>query len=146
MNNNKKLVLITACGNKKEDKPTIAGRLYKSSRIRHLYKRSKELRLDFYILSAKYGLVKGDKVIEPYNKVMDKAQCEKLKKQMKSILRNFDIVIYYKGGARKEYLECLAAVVKELNKKFISFGYGNMGDIKKLEDIINEFSTTSSIF
>ena len=133
----KKIVLITACGNKKENKPTKAGNLYKSSRIRHLYKRSKELNIPFYILSAKYGLVNGDEIIAPYNQIMDKKQCEKLKDQIEKILENFDIIIYYKGGARKEYYNCLEIIAKKLNKRFISFGYGNMGDIRKLEDIIN---------
>jgi len=143
---NKRIVLITACGSKKEEKPTIAGRLYKSPRIRYLYKKSKEFRLDFYILSAKYGLISGDEIVEPYDQVMDKAQCEKLKSQIRDILKNFDVIIYYKGGARKEYLECLEVIAKELNKKLITFGYGNMGDIGKLEEILNGSSTASSIF
>ncbi len=142
----KKIVLITACGNKKENKPTEAGKLYKSSRIRHLYKKSKELDIPFYILSAKYGLVNGDEIIAPYNQIMDEKQCNKLKNQIEKVLENFDIIIYYKGGARKEYYNCLEKITEKLNKKFISFGYGNMGDIRKLEDIINGFSTTSSIF
>ena len=143
---NKNLVLITACGNKKENKPTKAGRLYKSSRIRHLYKKSKELDIDFYILSAKYGLVNGDEIIAPYNQIMNEKQCEELKNQIKTILENFDIIIYYRGGARKEYYNCLEKITKKLNKKFISFGYGNVGDIRKLEDIVNELSTSASIF
>ena len=146
---NKRIVLITACGNKKEEEPTIAGRLYKSPRIRYLYKKSKELGLDFYILSAKYGLISGDEIVEPYDQVMDKAQCEKLKSKIRDVLKNFDIIIYYKGGARKEYLECLEMIAKELNKKFETFGYGNMGDIgkleEKLEEILNGSSTASSI-
>ena len=136
----RKIVLITACGNKKENKPTEAGRLYKSSRVRHLYKRSKELNIPFYILSAKYGLVSGDEIIQPYNQIMDKKQCESLKNKIEDILENFDIIIYYKGGARKEYYNCLENIAKKLNKKFISFGYGNMGDIGKLEDIIRGIS------
>ncbi len=118
---NKEIVLITACGNKKENKPAVAGRLYKSSRIRHLYKRSKELNIPFYILSAKYGLVSCDEIISPYNQIMNKKQCEKLKDQIEKVLGNFDIIIYYKGGARKEYYNCLEKLVKHLNKKFISF-------------------------
>ena len=141
-----KIVLITACGNKKENKPIEAGRLYKSSRIRHLYKRSKELDIPFYILSAKYGLVNGDEIIRPYNQIMDEEQCSKLEDQIKKVLENFELVIYYKGGTRKEYYICLEKITKKLNKKFISFGYGNMGDIGKLEDIINGLSTTSSNF
>lgn len=142
----KKLLLITACGNKKEDKPMEAGKLYKSSRIRHLYKRSKELNIPFYILSAKYGLISGNEIIEPYNEIMEEDKCEILEKQISQILKDFDVIIYYKGGARKEYYNCLEKISKKLNKKFISFGYGNMGDIGKLEEIINELSNTFTIF
>ena len=35
------MAIITACGKKKENKPKEAGLLYKSSRIRHLYKNHK---------------------------------------------------------------------------------------------------------
>jgi len=130
------MVLITACGNKKENVPTVVGKLYKSTRIRYLYKKSKELNIPFYILSAKYGLVNSDKIISPYNQIMDDNQCIKLKSQIKEVLKNFDIIIYYKGGAREIYFNCLKDVVFELNKKFIYFGYANMGDIKKIDEII----------
>jgi len=130
------MVLITACGNKKESVPTVAGKLYKSTRIRYLYKKSKELNIPFYILSAKYGLVNSDKIISSYNQIMDDNQCIKLKSQIKEVLKNFDIIIYYKGGAREIYFNCLKDVVFELNKKFIYFGYANMGDIKKIDEII----------
>jgi len=132
----KNVVLITACGNKKEDEPKEAGKLYKSPRIRHLYKRSKELNIPFYILSAKYGLISGDEIIGPYNEIMDKDKCKILEKQISQILKNFDVIIYYKGGARKEYYNCLEKLSKKLNKRCISFGYGNMGDIGKLEEIM----------
>lgn len=131
-----KKVLITACGNKKEDKPMKAGKLYKSPRIRHLYKRSKELNIPFYVLSAKYGLISGDELIEPYNEIMDKDKCKILEKQISQILKDFDVIIYYKGGARRKYYDCLENISKNLNKKFISFGYGNMGDVGKLEEIL----------
>ncbi len=138
-----KTVLITACGNRKESKPTVAGRLYKSSRIRYLYRKSKELNIPFYILSAKYGLVNGDEVIEPYNQIMDEKQCLKLEGKIEEVLKDFEIIIYYRGGARKEYHDCLEKVARKLNKKFISFGYGNMGDIKRLEGIVNVLSKGS---
>jgi len=131
-------VLITACGSKKEAKAMKAGKLYKSSRIRHLYTKSKELNIPIYILSAKYGLVSGDEIIEPYDEIMDENKCTKLRAQIAQILKDFDIIIYYKGGARKAYHQCLEKVAKKLNKQFLSFGYGNMGDIRKLEDIVNE--------
>jgi len=133
-----KIALITACGNKKESTPTIAGKLYKSSRIRHLYKRSKELNISFFILSAKYGIVGGDEIIEPYNALMSSRRCQEIEETILEKLNNIEIIIYYKGGARKEYFECIQNIARKLNKKFIYFGYGNMGDIGKLKRIINE--------
>ena len=141
-----KKVLITACGNKKENKPMEAAKLYKSARIRHLYKKSKELDIPFFILSAKYGLVYGDDVIEPYNEIMNEDKCRILEEQISQVLKDFDFVVYYKGGARKEYYNCIEKVAKKLNKKLITFGYGNMGDIGKLQEIINELSNTFTVF
>lgn len=134
------LLLITACGQKKENKPTIAGKLYKSSRIRHLYKKSRELQIPFYILSAQYGLIPSTEVIHPYDAIMNQEQCEKLKHIIKSVLKNFKTIIFYRGGARKDYYFCLEKIIKELDKEFIVFGYGNMGDIGKLEKIIQRIN------
>lgn len=138
------IVLITACGNKKESTPQPAGKLYKSSRIRHLYHRSKELGVQFYILSAKYGLINADTVIEPYDQIMTKERAKELLPQVKEVLRGFDVVIFYRGGARKEYRELIERACKEIGVKLVVFGYGNMGDIGKLEVILNGFVSKSS--
>ena len=128
----RKVVLITACGGKKEEKPTVAGELYKSARIRHLYRRSKELKLPFFILSAEYGLISGDEVIEPYEAVMDAERCRKLKRQIVEVLKAFDAVVYFRGGARKDYYECLKEAAEEAGVEFYSFGRGNMEGIREL--------------
>lgn len=130
------IILVTACGNKKEEKPMPAGKLYKSTRIRHLYRKSKELGIPFFILSAKYGLIEADTVISPYNEIMTDDNCKKFEDLIEEVINKYDTILYYKGGARKEYYKCLEKITKKLNKKFISFGYGNMGDIRKLEEII----------
>ncbi|NJE42788.1 DUF6884 domain-containing protein [Thermococcus sp. GR6] len=131
-----KVALVTACGAKKENTPQPAGKLYKSSRIRHLYRRSKELGLPFYILSAKYGLVNADTVIEPYDKVMTPERAAELLPQVREVIKNFDLIIFYKGGARKEYRELIEKACKETGTRLISFGYGNMGDIRNLDKIL----------
>lgn len=136
----KKIVLITACGSKKENFPTLAGQLYKSSRIRYLYKISQQLDIDFYILSARYGLVSSKTLIEPYDKILTKKRCEELKKHMVEIIKKFDTVIFYKGGSKLEYSECIESICKILNKEFISFGYGNMGDINKIFNIMEQLN------
>ncbi|WP_456326464.1 DUF6884 domain-containing protein [Palaeococcus sp. (in: euryarchaeotes)] len=130
--------LVTACGAKKENTSQPAGRLYKSSRIRHLYKRSKELGIPFYILSAKYGLVNADTVIEPYDKVMTPERAAELLPQVKETIKGFDMIIFYKGGARKEYRELIEKACEETGTRLISFGYGNMGNIRDLDKILKE--------
>ena len=139
------IVLITACGAKKEDKPMPAGLLYKSSRIRYLYKQSKELGISFYILSAKYGLVHGDELIAPYEEIMTDEKCKELKKQIKEILKHLKpkVVIYYKGGAREIYFTCIKDICEELNIPLETFGFKIMGDINKLENILNKLKVQS---
>ncbi|TCK04585.1 DUF6884 domain-containing protein [Phorcysia thermohydrogeniphila] len=132
----KKVVLVTACGNKKEEKPRPAGELYKSARIRHLYRKSKELGVPFFILSAGYGLVSGDEMISPYNAVMSEERCRELEGEIAERLKAYDVIVYYRGGARKDYLDCIKKVAEKLGKEFIVFGYGNMGDIGKLGEVL----------
>ncbi len=131
-----KVALVTACGAKKENTPQPAGRLYKSSRIRHLYKKSKELGLPLYILSAKYGLINADTIIEPYDRIMTPERAMELLPQVKETIKSFDLIIFYIGGARKEYRELIERVCEETGTRLISFGYGNMGDIGKLDKIL----------
>jgi len=133
-----RIVLITSCGKIKEKEPKPAGMLYKSSRIRHLYKRSKELGIPLYILSAKYGLIEADRVIDPYDQELDKKRLKELLPQVANILKNFDVAIFYKGGAKKYYLDLIREVCTKNNIKLIEFGYKCMGDIKKLDKILEE--------
>ncbi len=133
-----KIVLITSCGKVKDKNPKPAGKLYKSSRIRYLYKRSKELGIPFYILSAKYGLIEADCVINPYDQELDEKRLEELLPQVSNILKNFDVVIFYKGGAKKYYLDLIKKACIKNNIKLIEFGYKCMGDIKKLDKILEE--------
>ena len=132
----KKIVLVTACGNKKEDSPRVAGELYKSARIRHLYRRSKELGVPLFILSAGYGLVSADEVISPYNAVMSRERCSELERRIAERLKDYDVIVYYRGGARKDYLDCIKKVAEKTGKELLVFGYGNMGDIGKLGEIL----------
>ncbi len=134
-----KLALVTACGGKKEKSKRKAGLLYKSARIRHLYKRSKELKIPMFILSAKYGLVSADDEIEPYEAVMTDERCGGLLSTLLEKLKDFDVVIYFRGGARREYYNCVREAVDTLKKELVVFGYGNMGDIGKLQEIVEEF-------
>lgn len=135
--NKQKIVIVTACGAKKEDQPSPAWKLYKSSRIRYLYKKSKQLGYPLYILSARYGLVHSEEVLEPYDEILTEEKIEKLLPQVVEVLKRFDIIIYYKGGARSAYLKLIEKASNLLGIRLVVFGYANMGDINKLEDIIN---------
>ncbi|MBA2840918.1 hypothetical protein HNP87_001450 [Methanococcus maripaludis] len=136
MPKNDNIVIITACGNSKEEVSKKAGNLYKSSRIRHLYNRSKELGVPLYILSAKYGLVNSEEIIEPYDEVMTKEKALELKSSVKETLEEFEYAILYEGGARIEYRDLIYDIAEELGLKLIKFGYKNMGDIGKLDGIL----------
>lgn len=143
MSDNLKIVIVTACGNKKENSPQPAWRLYKSPRIRYLYKKSKELGYPFYILSAKYGLVDSEQILEPYDQILTVERINELLPQVIEVLKNFEIVIYYRGGARKTYLELIKQASRIAGAHLVVFGYANMGDINKLEEIINSVKHTS---
>ena len=133
----KKIILITACGKKKEDIIGPAWKVYKSSRIKYLYKKSKEFGYDFYIISSKYGLINAEDTIEPYDEILTPQKAAFLLPQVVEILKNYDVIVYYSGGARSLYRTLIEKAAIKTNKKFISFGYANMGDISKVGDIIN---------
>ena len=131
-----KIILVTACGVAKIGKAAPAGELYKSSRIRYLRKKARQLEIPFYILSAKYGLINSETVIEPYEKKMSSERCKEILEQIVSVLKKFDVAIYYRGGAGKLYMECLEKACEQARVQLISFGYANMGDINKLEEVL----------
>ena len=135
-----KTILVTACGKKKESKPNKAGILYKSTRIRFLYKRSKELGIPFYILSAKYGLINAEEIIAPYEMTMDENRCKNIFYYV--VKKLFEMkpkkVLFYKGGSPAIYYYCIEKACNLLDIKIKAFGYANMGDINKLEELKNE--------
>lgn len=132
------IAIVTACGAKKENSPSPAWRLYKSSRIRYLYRQSKELGYPLFILSARYGLVHSEEIIEPYDQILTEERIEELIPQVTEVLRKFDVIVYYRGGARRTYLEMIKRASKLANIKLVTFGYANMGDINKLKSVIEE--------
>ena len=134
MTASKKICIVTACGNKKHDVSMRAWQLYRSPRIKAVYNR--RTGKDMYILSAEHGLLFSEKVIEPYNRIMDESRAEELMPHLIPIVSKYDTVIYFKAGARSIYEQCLGEACKKAGKKMISFGYGFMGDIGSLQNII----------
>ena len=94
----------------------------------------------YAILSARYGIVDSDEIIPPYEEIMTSERCENLLPQIVAKLRNFNpaVIVFYRGGARREYLDCLKKAANALGIRVIEVGYANMGDIRRVEAIIND--------
>lgn len=130
-----KVLIVTACGAKKNSMPMPAYALYKSARIKAVFNRRKAC--DMAILSSKYGLVKAQDIIEPYEQVMDEKRALELIPSVAEHLEEYDYIIFFKGGARRAYLNCIRAACSKIGKTLISFGFANMGGINNLPMIID---------
>ena len=69
---------------------------------------------------------------------MTEKRINELLPQVKEVLKDFDVVIFYQGGAKREYKELIKRACDELKIELILFGYGNMGDIRKLDEILKK--------
>jgi hypothetical protein len=124
-------LIVTACGAKKNDQPMEAWKLYKSPRIRLIHQRKGEYPMA--ILSAKYGLIDSEEIIEPYDQKMDQIRAQELVPVIVEKVREYDKIVFFKGGSSKPYLECIGAACERASVDFAPFGYANMGDINDLE-------------
>lgn len=131
-----KTLVVTACGAKKHKVPMEAYKLYKSSRIKAVYNRRKGC--DMAILSAKYGLVDASAIIEPYDAKMTEESVIKIMPLMVEKLKEYEKIVFYKGGSNKLYLKCIEKACLNAKKTLISVGYANLGDIQKLPALLEE--------
>ena len=132
---NSRIALITACGEKKNLKPMEAYKLYRSSRIRAVYNRRRGN--DMYLLSAKNGLVGAHEIMEPYDRLMNDERAHELVPYVEKRIAPYDYVVYFKGGAREVYLNCIKEACKRLGKILVTLGYAFMGGINDLPKIIS---------
>lgn len=130
----KRICVVTACGNKKREGPLPAHRLYKSPRITAVYKH--RCGHDMYILSAEHGLLDSEKIIESYDRIMDEQRSHKLIPSMVPVIQKYDVVIFYKGGSRKLYEQCIQSACDEAGRKMIPVGFKIHGDINTIPEII----------
>ncbi len=129
-----KVLLATACGGKKNIGKRRALDLYKSSRIKAVYNRRNGA--DFAVLSAKHGLIYPDTLIKEYEKILDSKTAKKLLPKVVEFIKNYDFVVFFKGGSREEYRNLIKQASKELNKPIILIGNRNQEDIGKLEELL----------
>jgi hypothetical protein len=129
-----KILVVTTCGARKKNEPKPAWQLYRSPRVRAVYNR--RLDHDFCILSTKYGLVEADVNIEPYEEVLTEQRVRELVPQMVKVIKGYDSVVYFRGGAGKQYFNCIKQACKHAGKALISLGYKYMGGINELPKVL----------
>jgi cytoplasmic iron level regulating protein YaaA (DUF328/UPF0246 family) len=103
---------LVACVRKKLDTPAPARDMYTSHLFRG-YRHYAETRADiWYILSAKYGVLKPDQVIEPYEQTLNKmskserlAWADRVQQQLVELLPAEAEVIFLAGTRYRENIE-----------------------------------------
>ena len=132
MANDKKICVVTACGNKKHDVSMRGG-----SRTDHRESRqyTTEGQEGHVHSECRARLLFSEKVVGPY-RVMAKSRAEEPVPHPVPAVAKYDTVIYFKAGARDAYKQSLEEACKKAGKKMVSFRYGFMGDIGSLQDII----------
>jgi hypothetical protein len=131
-----KVAIATACGNKKREGEWPAHDLYLSPRIKAVYRRRGDL--PFYILSAQHGLIDCDDIIRSYERVMDWQRARAIAPQAASVLQNYDWFVFFKAGARQEYVDCVKLAAGMSNVSVISVGYGFMGGLQDFLSVARE--------
>jgi hypothetical protein len=129
-----RVLVITPCGKRKHSEAKPAWQLCKSPRIRAVYNRRADC--DMAILTAKYGLVKAEATIEPYKEVMTKENAKQLIPQIVETLRDYDHVVYFRGGSSKESFDCIQEACRTALVHLNWIGRRLMEDIDRLPEVI----------
>ena len=133
---------MTACGKSKKGIPQPAFQLYRSPRIKAVYNRRNGQAMA--ILSARYGLVKAEQIIEPYEQALTKERATELIPQISKQIQEFDYVLYYRGGAGRQYYELIETACEKAGKNLLTVGYKNLGDINKVTEAIKNLQGQDS--
>ena len=105
-----RVAVITACSKLKLDQKAPASELYQGDMFKKSRHIAQKLGADFYVLSAEHGLIRGSKIIEPYETVI---QTKKDKDRLRSNLNEkileklalYEKVIIIMGQKYREILE-----------------------------------------
>lgn len=132
-----KILVITGCTAKKLSFGAPAKNLYQGVLFKKIKKLVDYNQLDFMILSAKYGLIHANEIIEPYNKTLkSKSDILELRKmvipKLKVIELNYDLIIIIMG---KKYRDVLSPLFNDNKYKMV---YDERG-IGGLTSKINEY-------
>jgi len=113
-----KILLIHSCSSKKLNKPALVKDFYKGQLFGMLLKLAKNHSLDWIVISGKYGLLKPNDFIEPYDsKIKTKEDIERIKgltiHKLKPMIENYDKILVIMG---KNYRDVIRSLI---NDKFI---------------------------
>ena len=133
-----RVALAVACGEKKREGQCPACDLYGSSRIKIFCRLRHEWDFPLYILSAKYGLIHADHIVQSYQQKMDLSRAEELAPQVAQIMKGFDWFIYFKGGAGPEYSACIRLAADLARVPVALVGYANLGEYRACISVAQE--------
>ena len=108
------MIIFIGCVKKKENYPTYAQDLYKSTYFKYCLSYAKKLNpTKIYILSAYYGVLELTDIIAPYEKTLNNMNIKERKEWSKKVLKQLldkkidfeDETLFLCGKKYREYLE-----------------------------------------
>jgi cytoplasmic iron level regulating protein YaaA (DUF328/UPF0246 family) len=106
-----KTIALVTCVSKKNQSPMPASELYCSELFQKMSAYARKNSDEWYILSAKYGLLSPDKVISPYNQTLNNMSSQerlewsrKVVSDLEQVLSPGDQVIFLAGMKYREHL------------------------------------------
>ena len=106
-------VVLISCVSKKQNVPASAKDMYISTLFKGAYNYARKLGADkIFILSAKYGLLEENEIIEPYNETLNTKPVAEIKKWAAEVLESLeekcdlekDDFIFLAGEKYRRYL------------------------------------------
>lgn len=107
------IVVLISCVSKKRCVKSMAKEMYISPLFKGAYKYAKKINADkIFILSAKYGLLEENDMIEPYNETLNKKKNSEVKQWAEKVLAQlslksdlkFDEFVFLAGERYRKYL------------------------------------------
>lgn len=107
-----KFLVIASCSKKKLDHSATAANLYQSSLFKKTKAFAEKLAADFMILSAKYGLIKSNEEIDPYDEILYyQADINRLKEtelpKLEQLQQQYHKIIIIMGKKYRKVFETL---------------------------------------
>lgn len=135
-----RVLVVTHCAARKRGTPAPPQRLYVSARIRRVYEIAKRYGATFGVISAKYGLVYEDEVIEPYEATIDSGSAfDALVERVSAKLSErgpWDWLVYF--GTAKNYVTAFfcAAYRAGYGDRTMVVGRNTMGELDRLAHLL----------